>query len=295
MYIYQITNKLNGKIYIGQTNNIQKRWSNHKCGNDSNMVIAQAIKKYGVSNFTFEVLLRNLSLEEANEKEIELIKTKNSLVPNGYNVALGGNNIQRTPKYGADNNNAALTEQEAQFILDNRNIPMYVLYENFLNKISYESFKKIYHHQTYTNLTTSTSEYPYNFEFSNQFYKGGLEYDEVLDIRKRYAAGEYWRNVYQDYKHLYQNEWSFWNAYNGKTYKLVMPEVFTTQNKSLHHGLSKTGSKNGRAKLTEEDVLLIRKLHEEGISNSELYKMYPQITPTSIRAIINKQTWKHLL
>lgn len=44
MYIYQITNLINNKIYIGQTNNIAKRWSNHKCCSSPNMVIAKAIK-----------------------------------------------------------------------------------------------------------------------------------------------------------------------------------------------------------------------------------------------------------
>lgn len=295
MYIYQITNLINNKIYIGQTNNITKRWSNHKCNNDPNMIIARAIRKYGVENFKFEVLLRNLSPEEANEKEIELIKIKNSLVPNGYNVATGGNRIEGYVHLGAENGNAHLTEEEAQYILDNRNIPMYVLYEGFQDKLSYEQFKKVYHNKVYTNLKTDTPEYPYNREFSSQFSYSGLEYDEVIAIRKRYANGEYWRDVYKDYKHIYQNEWSFWNVYNGRSYKLVMPEVFTEENKHKHSGRAKSGSLNGRSKLTEEQVIEIRRLNKEGVSNSELYKAYPQVSPTSIRDIINGKTWKHLL
>ena len=74
-----------------------------------------------------------------------------------------------------------------------------------------------------------------------------------------------------------------------------MPEVFTEENKKNHASLARQGENNGRAKLTKEDVLNIRRLHDEGISNSELYKLYPQVTPTSIRDIINKKTWKSLL
>ena len=295
MYIYQITNLINGKIYIGQTNNIQKRWANHKCNNDPDMVIARALRKYGIDNFKFEVLLRGLTPDEANQKEIELIKEKNSLVPYGYNVATGGKRIDGVSRLGADNSNAHLTEAEAQYILDNRDKPMYILYDLFCDKISYESFRKVYHHQTYTNLTTTVSEYPYNFEFGNQFTNNPLEYDEIVSLRERYANGEYWRDVYKDYEWAYKNEWSFYNVYTGRSYKLIMPEVFTEENKKKHHGKTKQGTRNPKAKLTEEQVIEIRRLHKDGISNSELYKAFPQVSSKSIRDIINGKTWKHLL
>lgn len=295
MYLYQITNLINGKIYIGQTNNITKRWSNHKCGNASHQVISRAIQKYGKENFKFEILYRNVPIEEINDLEIRVIKEKNCRVPNGYNVSVGGDGSVGVSKYGADNSNAHLTEEEAQYILDNRNKPMYVLYDKVSDKLSYEQFKKLYHHQTYTNLKTTTEEYPYNTEFSNQFCKKGLEYDEVVKLRIRYNNGEYWKKVYQEYKNIYSNEWSFWNAYNGNSYSLVMPEVFTEENKKKHASLARTGERNGRSKLTAEDVLDIRQKHSEGIPNLEIYKMYPQVTPTSIREVINGKTWKNLL
>lgn len=295
MYVYQITNIVNNKIYIGITNNIKKRWDNHKCSNDPDMVIARAIRKYGQDNFRFEVLFRNLSIEEAKEKEIQLIKEKDCRVPNGYNVSKGGDYIENSTRIGAENGRAKLTEEEAQYILDHRNLPMYALYEDFKDKISYESFKKLYHHNTYTNLNTKVQEYPYNWEFGNQFCSKGLEYDEVIDIRKRYQNGEYWREVYKDYSNIYTNEWSFWNAYNGNSYKLVMPEVFTEENRKLHSRLAKNNKPNGRAVLQEEDVLEIRRLHKEGVTNSEIYKAYPHVSSSSIRRIINGETWKYLL
>ena len=295
MYVYQITNIVNNKIYIGITNNIKKRWDNHKCSNDPDMVIARAIRKYGQDNFRFEVLFRNLSIEEAKEKEIQLIKEKDCRVPNGYNVSKGGDYIENSTRIGAENGRAKLTEEEAQYILDHRNLPMYALYEDFKDKISYESFKKLYHHNTYTNLNTKVQEYPYNWEFGNQFCSKGLEYDEVIDIRKRYQNGEYWREVYKDYSNIYTNEWSFWNAYNGNSYKLVMPEVFTEENRKLHSRLAKYNKPNGRAVLQEEDVLEIRRLHKEGVTNSEIYKAYPHVSSSSIRRIINGETWKYLL
>lgn len=299
MYVYKITSKINNKKYIGITNNIEKRWGNERSYPSNpkrRQVIQEAIHKYGVDNFNFEIIKRGLSIEEAVKMEKELIDTLNTLVPNGYNVHPGGEyHPVAAAKKGADNPNAKLTEQEAQYILDNRDKPIYLLYEDFNEKISYEAFKKIYHHITYTNLTTSTSEYPYNREFSCQFTSGPLEYDDVVKLRERYSNGEYWREVYKDYRWAYNDEWTFWNVYYGNRYKLVMPEVFTEENRHKHAGMSKSGSLNGRAKLNEEDVLMIRKRWSKGATRKELYEAYPQVSQVSIRGIINGKTWKHLL
>jgi hypothetical protein len=88
---------------------------------------------------------------------------------------------------------------------------------------------------------------------------------------------------------------SFWRLYNGLSYKLVMPEVFNEANRKKHSAFKNSGENNGKAKLTKEEVIHIRLLHDTGVSNSEIYKLYPQVTPTSIRDIINFKTWKNIL
>lgn len=298
MYVYQVTNLVNNKLYIGITNNYQKRWSNHKCCNCKNSLLTKAIQKYGVDNFKFEILYSGLSIEEASEKEIELIAELNTLAPNGYNLAKGGMYISGVQKFGAENSNAHLTLEEAQYIKDHRDQPMYVLYEDFSEKISYSAFKEVYHHRTYTNLTPSVEPYPFNLEFSNQFTSNNkLDYPEVVALRKQYAQGIYWREAYKDFQNIITDEWSFWNIYYGNKYKLVMPEVFTEENRKLHSKYKnelKSGANNGRAKLTENDVREIRKLHSENVSNAEIYKLYPQVSTTSIRNIINRKTWINL-
>lgn len=300
MYVYKITNKINNKIYIGITNNYKKRWSN-ECSYPRDpkrrQVIQEAIHKYGKNNFTFELLHSNLSLESAAEYENYYANKYNSYVPNGYNVAKCGEyHPNCKPQYGEKNGMAKLSDEEAQYILDHRNQPMYVLYDEFSSRISYKQFKKIYNHKCYKHLSTNVEKYPYNIEFSNQFTSNNaLEYDEVIDLRIRYNNGEYWRSVYEDYKDKYNDEMAFWNVYVGNRYKLVMPEVFTNENKHKHSSRSKSGSLNGRAKLTEEDVITIRKLYKEGTTTSELYEKYPQVTKTTIRGVINNKTWKYLL
>ncbi len=97
--IYKITNIVNGKIYIGQSIRPERRWVEHKNKAkylDDQYPIHLAINKYGEENFTFEILEWT---SDYDNREIELIKEYNSLCPNGYNVAEGGNT---NAMYGED-------------------------------------------------------------------------------------------------------------------------------------------------------------------------------------------------
>lgn len=87
--IYKITNKINGKCYIGQSVDIERRFNEHKnCKVDKPLY--RAFKKYGIDNFTFEIL-EECSQEELNEKEIYYIVFYNSTTDgNGYNLEHGG-------------------------------------------------------------------------------------------------------------------------------------------------------------------------------------------------------------
>lgn len=91
IYIYKITNTVNSNIYIGQTVNISKRWSDHK-SSKKNHPLYNAMKKYGVENFKFEVLCEMEDQEEVNNLEINLIyKFDSTNREKGYNLDLGGN------------------------------------------------------------------------------------------------------------------------------------------------------------------------------------------------------------
>lgn len=86
MFIYKITNKLNGKVYIGQTiRAVSIRFSKH-CNNSRKTIISSAIKKYGKDNFIIEEIDGANSQSELNYKEWLWICKSNSLAPNGYNA-----------------------------------------------------------------------------------------------------------------------------------------------------------------------------------------------------------------
>lgn len=89
--IYIIKNKINGHSYIGQSIDVCKRWQNHIIASNNkndkgyDYPLYRAIRKYGIKNFSFEVVEECLK-EQLNEKEIFWIA---KLKPE-YNQTLGG-------------------------------------------------------------------------------------------------------------------------------------------------------------------------------------------------------------
>ena len=90
-YIYKITNKIDKKIYVGQTiGDLETRWKGHLKKGSHCRYLSSAIKKYGVHNFEFKLVCITFD-NLLDNMEIKYIEQYNSLVPNGYNLRLGGN------------------------------------------------------------------------------------------------------------------------------------------------------------------------------------------------------------
>lgn len=93
MEVYKITNKVTGKGYIGKTViGYEKRFNIHKKNayNKVNRRLYDSMNYHGVDNFVVTLLYTCTSLEELNNKEILAIKEHNTLIPNGYNMTIGG-------------------------------------------------------------------------------------------------------------------------------------------------------------------------------------------------------------
>lgn len=93
--IYKLTNKINGKPYVGQTTekDINNRWKKYKyllCKEQPK--IYRALKKYGVDNFLFEVI-DNACESQTQLDDLEtLYIEKFDSIRNGYNCKTGGSN-----------------------------------------------------------------------------------------------------------------------------------------------------------------------------------------------------------
>ena len=94
MIIYKAVNKVNGKVYIGQTrNSLEWRKTRHYRAARSGKITKfyNAIRKYGEDAFEFSVVCRVYSKEELNRLETYYIQQYDS-IKNGYNMVDGGDN-----------------------------------------------------------------------------------------------------------------------------------------------------------------------------------------------------------
>lgn len=76
--VYKITNNITGDFYIGSSKDIKQRWANHKSPSKwkphSGMKLYQAFIKYGLNNFTFEVLEETADLHNREQYWIKQLK-----------------------------------------------------------------------------------------------------------------------------------------------------------------------------------------------------------------------------
>lgn len=93
MIIYMATNRVNGKEYVGQTvDSLPSRRQSHIHSIFNNNYFHNAIRKYGIDNFDWEILHDDISnMNDLNKLEIYYIELYDTF-NNGYNLDLGGRN-----------------------------------------------------------------------------------------------------------------------------------------------------------------------------------------------------------
>lgn len=221
--IYKITNKINGKFYIGQSNDIERRFQEHCIKwKTSRIPVDLAIHKYGKKNFSFEVI-EECALEKLNEREIYWIQTLDA-VKKGYNCTEGGD----AKIIGNKNPNAKLTEDEV--------VQIRLAYQNHQGqKATYEKIAK-----------------------------GKITWN------------------------------SFQNLWQGRSWKYVMPEVFTKENKEYYSKQATNGEKSVSAKLTDEEVIQIRNRYINETAK-QIYEDYKEtISYQTLQQILWGRSYKHL-
>ena len=97
--IYKITNTITGDFYIGSSNDVKRRWTDHKCpsrwNEHPNSPMYIDMKKYGVDKFVFEIL-EEVEPEQLKEKEQQFIE---KLKPTYNRCRANGLDIERHKEY----------------------------------------------------------------------------------------------------------------------------------------------------------------------------------------------------
>lgn len=227
MYLYLITNLKNNKKYVGITSNYNDRMSYHKtrafqpAHKEYEKPLYRAFRKHGTESFKFEILQKDLSVEEAKSLEIETIANLNTLTRNnfGYNITEGGDH---TMARGEDHHNVKLTEEDARDIISRRKNgeSRSEVYKLYSHKIGLAGFINVWQGRTWSHIDPM---------FSNRVKDGRkgannphsvLDEQEVIKIRTYKKEGHRRIDVYRAFiKHKEISEATFnrvWYNYNYK-------------------------------------------------------------------------------
>lgn len=103
MFVYLVTNLVDGKMYIGKTEKtIRGRWREHlknaKQPKRHQEYLYRALRKHGPENFHVQQLAKATTTEELNRLEQLWILVLKTLSPDGYNMTAGGDGVPATPE-----------------------------------------------------------------------------------------------------------------------------------------------------------------------------------------------------
>lgn len=215
--IYKITNILNNKSYIGKSEDIETRWEYHKTHynytKEYNKPLYRAFRKYGLENFTFEIIENlNYNYNIADEREKYWITYYNSYGSTGYNGTLGGDGgitvLNPRKEFGL------LTTEEVIYLRKRYaecKYPAGLIYEKeFSQKITKRGFQAIWLGQNSKNIMPEvfTSENKQQQIILSRKYEGVLRrrisLEEKKKIKYRIHHGETENEVWKkDYQNVY--------------------------------------------------------------------------------------------
>lgn len=219
--IYKITNKQNNKIYIGKSQNIEQRWQyhiyNYKTKTEWNKPLYKAFRKYGIDNFSFEIIeeINPYNNKEADKKEKYWINYYDSF-NNGYNATLGGDGgitCNMREKIGK------LTEDDVVYLrlryAECKYPGRFIFEKEFQHRISKRGFEAIWYGTNSKNIMTEvfTEENKRKQLIISCEYLGCLRrrisLEDMKKVKDRVKNKE---NPYEIWKNEYSN---MYKSYSG--------------------------------------------------------------------------------
>lgn len=294
--IYKITNLINGKVYIGQSKDIYTRYNRHhkyeyKNESRADFHLYQAFKKYGLDNFSIEVV-ELCPPDKLNEREIYWIKYYDSFRA-GYNMTEGGASLspnihsEETERKRAETRSrtqALVGENHPRAKLSDKEVweirqrykdgePIKRIYEDYKNVYdNISTFQEVVlgiHYSHVGNIPTSLEKKMANSKFS---------VEDIIEIRRLY----YIENVGQSAiaRQYNVNQSTIKDIVNRVSYKEIVDNIPDQRKRKSY-------------RLTPEQVREIRKKALDGVSVYDLAAEYC-IDSTAIRNCINRKTYKNI-
>lgn len=252
--IYIITNKINGKQYIGQSKNPESRFIAHcKKTKSNSSMLNKDIQAYGKDNFEIRILEKHVP--NYDEREKYWIKTYNTIYPNGYNILEGGSNPPKS--YGTSHPNSKLSEEDLSGIV----------YELENTKLSYSDIANKYNtnKKTVSSINNGLSyfdentKYPIRKEPNTQ----GLLSDEQVD------------EIIHTLKYSYTQYGEIARKYGVKISSIKYINSGATHHRDNESYPIRKYKNSGRPVLTYEQVTeIIELLKTTNISMRKIAKMY---------------------
>lgn len=241
--VYIIINTINGKVYVGSSIDVEKRFGEHKSGlrnkSHKNIYLQNAWNKYGEDAFEFKALeyIEESLLLEREQFWMDKYQSYNRRV--GYNIApIAGRNIgiKRRPVSQETRLKISLTSRGRK------------LSDEAKNKMRGKAIGRLHSEETKEKLRRMNT--------------GNKHSDETK------------RKMRDSHKRL-----------NGSQF---------TEERRKNISESLLGEKHPQAKLTEDDVRLIKKELKNGVSGAELGRRFG-VARTHIYNIKSGRTWSHIV
>lgn len=300
--IYKITNNINGKFYIGKSNNIERRWKEH-CSPTrykySNIPLEWAIHKYGKENFSLEIL-QECSIDKLDSLETYWINKTNA-IEDGYNCNKGGEKGTR----GEQNPNAKLSKDDVIFIrkcYNDKLLTQKEAYEVVKDKIKFSSFQEVWRGYSWCDIMPEVYT-----EENKEYYKkqasvkviGKFTDEEVIELREKYSKGFTAKDLYKNYENRVTYN-SFQNILCGRSYK-YLPYFHKKTNKWILPGeqpeknINRTKSSlNTNRAYSDNEVLNFRKLYVQKEAKEIYENSDKRISEDSFVKMLTGRTYKHI-
>lgn len=179
------------------------------------------------------------------------------------------------------------------------NFKLYILKETEESKLNYLENCYIQQYQSNCaefgyNMTNGGDGGPKMLNDKNPNSK--LSVEDVIYIRNAYNFRKNKMDVYEQYKNIITIN-TFNDVWQGKTWRNILPEVYTEENIKFHsENYDKMSSKNNIRVVSDEEILFIRNEKNKGIlTRKQVKELFPHINENTFYDIWTEKTFKHIV